>query len=163
MNRPKIKIALQPFDIILEILGVIALIVLVTLPLIYFGDLPDKIPSHFNIKGQPDSYSQKSSIWVLPALGIFLYLAMHLINRYPHVFNYPQKITKDNALRHYSLATRMIRILSILITCAFAYLVYASIQTAIGRSSGLGVGFSPMFVISILGVIGYSLFKSMQK
>ena len=35
--------------------------------------LPDRVPSHFNFRGEPDAWSGRASIWLLPVVGFVLY------------------------------------------------------------------------------------------
>ncbi len=81
------------------------------------------MPKHFNVFGQPDSYANKNIIWFLPALGLILYIGMTILNKYPHVFNYPIKLTNENAEKLYKIGTKTIRFLKIVIIISFAYLV----------------------------------------
>lgn len=159
MPRPKIKIHLDPIDKMIESIGLVALAVLVLLPIFNFNVLPDTLPTHFNAAGTADGFGDKNSIWVLPILGLVLYLGMGLLNRYPQIFNYPVKITPENAEGQYRLATRMMRIIKIIIVIAFAYIVHASIRNALDLNNGLGGYFLPIFLLSIFGTITYFIIK----
>ncbi|MGB5507291.1 MAG: hypothetical protein WBM95_00145, partial [Robiginitalea sp.] len=105
----------------------------------------------------------KGIIWTLPIIGFTMFIGLYWLNKYPHIFNYPQKVTKENAKRLYTTGTRMIRTLNALITCLFAYITYSTIQVALGNQSGLGTWFLPIFMISTLGTTAYFLYRSMKK
>ena len=51
-------------------LWVIMLLPFAYLAMIY-GDLPDQVPTHFNIEGEADDWSAKSTLWIVPALMVF--------------------------------------------------------------------------------------------
>ena len=163
MERPKFKIELTPVDKATELIGIIGLLILIALPIYFFDKVPDTIPRHFGANGEPDGFSGKGIIWTLPIIGIVMYVGMFWLNKYPHIFNYPQQVTKDNALRLYTIGTKMIRTLNAIITCVFAYITYSKIQTALGNQDGLGTWFTPVFMILIFGVTGYFLYQSMNK
>ena len=163
MARPDIKIKLGTIDIFTEILGICAILILVGLPLYYYGELPDRIPSHYGPDGKPDDYSGKGILWLLPVIGVILFLGMQILNRYPRSFNYPKKITEDNARHMYGMATKMIRMMNTVIACAFAYIMYATIQTALGNQEGLNSYFTLTFLVVILGMSGYFLYRSVRK
>jgi len=163
MEKPKLKIKLEPIDQLIEIIAFIGLCLLILLPAIYFKELPNEIPTHFGPNGEADSYGRKGMIWILPIVGFFSYLMMYWINKYPHTFNYPQKITKENALNQYRIATKMIRTLNAITSCVFAYLTYSSIQIALGNQKGLGVYFMLLFLVILFGPIIYYLFKATKK
>lgn len=159
-TQPRLKIEAEPFDRAVETIGMIAIILLVGMPIYYFGSLPELIPSHFDFSGNPDGYSGKGLIWLLPALGLIMYAGLYILNRYPHIFNYLVKITGENAFRQYKLATRFIRILNTSIACLFCYITYATIQTAMGNQSGLGDYSMFFFLILIFGTTGLYFYKS---
>ena len=163
MERPKIKIKQTPVDIMTEIIGIIGLILLIGLPLYYFDKLPETIPRHFGANGEPDGFSGKGIIWTLPIIGVIMYVGMFWLIKYPHIFNYPQQVTKANAERLYTIGTRMIRTLNSIITCIFSYITYSTIETALGNQNGLGTWFTPVFIILMFGLTGYFLYQSMSK
>ena len=163
MKRPKIDIKLDPIDRVLQATTALGLLALVLLPLYYFDMLPDEIPSHFGPNGQPDDYSRKGIIWTLPIIGLLLSTGLFWLNKHPHTFNYPQKITEDNAERLYTVATKVTRFINAQMALVFAYLAYSTIHTALGTQDGLSPYFLVIFIICNFVVIGYLLYKSTQK
>ena len=162
MERPRVEIALDTVDWIMEVLGLVFLLLMIGLPVYYFSELPEVIPQHFNAAGEPDGFSQKSIIWVLPAIGLMMYSSMWALNRYPHIFNYPTEITKDNAKRQYHIATKLIRTLNFIIAGSFVYIVYRTIRTALDGGNGLGISFLPVFLVLIFGTIGIYLYQAIR-
>ena len=74
-HRPK-PIPFQRTDQewIYEIIGLIALAVMIGYPLILYSHIPDRIPIHFNLAGEADGYGSKSVLWILIGIGfIFFY------------------------------------------------------------------------------------------
>lgn len=163
MQRPKMKIELEPIDKIIGWLGVLGLVILIGLPLYYFDQLPETIPRHFRADGTPDAFSGKGIIWTLPVIGFAMYAGLFWLNKYPHIFNYPQQVSQENAKRLYTTGTRMIRTLNALITCLFAYITYSTIQVALGNQSELGSWFLPVFMILTLGITAYFLSRLMKR
>jgi uncharacterized membrane protein len=158
-KRPRIHIQLQSFDYLFEILAALGLLSLLGLSIFYYGQLPDQIPSHFGSDGRPDSYASKSSLWLLPILGSAIFGLMTYINRRPDWFNYPVKITPQNALTQYTMATRLIRVLKASVTILFAYLVWGIISV----SEGIQEGLSTWLLLLPLGILVFSfiyVFKS---
>lgn len=155
MNRPKIKIKADVFDIIIEVIGVLGVLFLVGLPMFYYSELPDIIPIHFGFDGIADGFNGKKSIWILPTIGVIIFIGINILNKYPHIFNYPTKITEENAERLYRTACKMVRVLNTLVVCVFAYLTYATIQTALKNQNGLGNYFTTIVMVFIFGIIFY--------
>lgn len=163
MSKPKIKIPKEPIDRFIETTGIIALLILFGLPIYYLSDLPEIIPIHFNAKGIPDSFKGKNMIWLLPILGGVLYIVVFYVNKFPHLFNYPQKITADNAPHYYKIASRMNRVLNSFVACIFAYMTFSIIQTALSQTNGLGPYFIYLVVGLMLAILIYFTFQLMRK
>jgi uncharacterized membrane protein len=161
-ERPKIELELDSFDRFIGMVGKVSVIMLVGLPLYYYGQLPETIPIHYGADGQPDGFGSKNIIWVFTLIGAATYGGLFWLNKYPHLFNYPLPITKENAEEKYKIATRMIRMINALIVCTFAYLTYATIQMSLGNQDGLGALFLPAFLVLIFGSIGYYLVRMMK-
>lgn len=163
MKQPKLDIPKQPIDIALDILAFIGMLILVALPIYYFDALPDIIPSHYGFNGQPDRFDGKGTIWTLTILGTLVYFLLTWLSGVPHILNYPQKITSENAPHQYKVATRVIRSIKALIVGVLSYITYATIQTAFGLQEGLGLPFVITFMVLILFVSIYGIYQSLKK
>jgi uncharacterized membrane protein len=122
-DRPQINLSLSSFDKWIEVLGWLALLAIWILSIYQYFFLPDEIPIHFNLSGEPDNYGSKGFILSLPVIASLLFLGLTALNNYPHLFNYPSEITQENAEVQYRLATRLIRILKFSIVLIFLLLV----------------------------------------
>src|SRR6266487_5812303 len=50
--------------------------------LIVWNKLPDRVPTHFNVKGEPDDYSGKSfALLLLPVMNVIIYFILFFIPR----------------------------------------------------------------------------------
>lgn len=152
MGRPNIELEKDPFDWGIEIITLIFVVMLIGLPAFYYGDLPNQVPSHYNASGEVDNYSGKSSILVLPVIGLFLYVGLTFLNRFPHIFNYPKEITDDNAESQYRMATKLIRVLRMVTIASFLYINWSTLQNAMNLQSGLGNYFM-LITLSVIGLI----------
>ena len=163
MERPKINIKYETIDYIIESLGIIALVCLVTAPIYFYNSLQDNIPIHYNIHGQPDAYESKQTIWILPLIGLFLYIGMTLLNKIPHLFNYPTKVTSENAERLYRTGTRTVILLKVISTLIFAYLNFKTISIGLSHSTDLGFLFTPAIIFIIIVFPGFMIYKMTKK
>lgn len=159
MNRPKIKPELSITDKIVEGLGWISVVSIWTLILINYAELPAIISIHYNATGQADAFGGKNNILILPLVATVLFSGLTLLNKFPHIFNYPTDITKENALIHYTNATRMIRYLKLIIVFIFGLISLQTIRNAEGQTSGLGVWFLPLVLALIFIPIIYFLIR----
>lgn len=162
-HQPKIKPVFTSGDRMIELLSVVVLGMIWVLVIFYFAKLPDTVPVHFDAQGQPDAYGSKTTIVVLPVIAVMLFAGMTILNRYPHIFNYPVKITPENARRQYSIATRLVRILKLVVMFVFLIVGYLTIRTALGHASGLGVWFIPVFLVLINVPLGYYIILALRK
>ncbi|NNK18988.1 MAG: DUF1648 domain-containing protein, partial [Maribacter sp.] len=143
-NRPKITLELNKSDKIIEIVGWIGVCGIWVLTLITYSKLPETIPIHYNASGEVDGYGDKTNILALPVIATVLFLGLTVLNKFPHLFNYPFSITENNALKHYSSATRMIRLLKFAIVVVFGLIIFKTIQNVNGTTDGLGSWFLPL-------------------
>jgi uncharacterized membrane protein len=158
MDIPK-----EPMDWFLEFIALAAILFMVAYLLSHYGGLPDKIPTHFGPGGQPDAYGPKATIWILPIIAILTFSIFNILNQKPHLFNYPTKITEENAFDQYRFATRMMRFINAAISAFMAYITYGIVQTALGKMSGLNGDYLWYFLLLILSGMIYYLRPNYQK
>lgn len=149
-ERPKLNVPIETIDIVIELASIALLLLMWGHLTVEYFDLPETIPSHFNAKGEPDNYSNKSFLWFLPLIATGIYIGLFILNRYPHLHNYMVNITEENALAQYRFSTRILRIVNFLCALMFAYINYQIIVGAKNNSSDLGMGF-------VIVVVGLSL------
>ena len=56
---------------------------------------------------------------MLPIISTLLFIGLTTLNKYPYMFNYPSQITKENSVHQYTNATRMMRVLKLVIVLLF--------------------------------------------
>ena len=161
-ERPKIKLIPTTADNLVDLLGWIMLLSIWALTTTHYSALPDTIPTHFNAAGEADGFGSKASIIGLPVIATLLFIGLTVLNRYPHSFNYPTAITQDNALRLYTLATRMLRYLKLVLVLVFGGIEFMTIQHATGKGAGLGVWFLPLTLVLVFLPLVYFVVKSIQ-
>lgn len=162
MSRPKIKLPFDALDKFLLAISIFSALGLVLLPAFYYDVLPDKIPMHFNGKGEVNRYGNKSEIWMLPVIGICLLALLWGISKVPHTFNYTVKITPENAAKQYGWSVKLMRVLAAIIGLGLVFIVWEIIKSALGQNDGLNPFFLPIFLAAVFGSIGYFLGKSMK-
>lgn len=162
-KRPRLKIELTPLDKLLEAVGWFALFAMWIGLIISYDQLPETIPTHYNAQGVVDGYGNKSDIWMLPIVASALFVGMTLLNRIPHIFNYLTTITEENALRQYTIATKMMRFVKLVLVLVIGCLVYKTISIAGGVESGLGRYFTPLMLGAIFIPLVYYLFALIKK
>ena len=162
VGRPKIKLIPTTADKLVDLLGWVILLALWALTITHYSTLPGTIPTHFNAAGEADGFGSKASIIGLPVIATLLFFGLTVLNRFPHIFNYPSTVTQDNALRLYTLATRMLRYLKLVLVVVFGGIEFMTIQNATGKAAGLGVWFLPLTLVLVFLPLIYFVVKSVQ-
>ena len=125
-----------------------ALVLLVTFLFagFHYGSLPEKIPIHFNIRGEVDNYGAKSTLWIVPVLALFMCIGLaQLSRRFP-------KMKPNVEKRELRTARSVLAILSLLLALSFSYITIRMVLVAMAGSGGLGSWFLPVFcAIFVLG------------
>ena len=162
-KRPRMKLQLNQTDKILEVLGWVSVVGIWALTLTNYSILPEIIPIHFNGAGKADGFGNKTHIFILPIISTLLFIGLTTLNKHPHMFNYPSQITKENAVHQYTNATRMMRVLKLVIVVLFGLIVFRKIQIVNGHADGLGTWFLPLTMGMIFIPMLNFLIKSLKK
>ena len=162
-RRPKIELQLNQTDKILELIGWFAVFGMWVLTVANYSELPDIIPTHYNGAGEADGFGNKSNILSLPIISTLIFIGLTVLNKYPHLFNYPSEITKENSLNQYKNASRMIRFLKFIIMIIFGLIIFKTIQNANGNTDGLGTWFLPLTMGMIFIPIIYFLINTNRR
>ncbi|HAC16186.1 MAG TPA: hypothetical protein DCE78_09635 [Bacteroidetes bacterium] len=162
MPNPKITIELSKADKLIEIISWITLIFVWVTIVMNYSALPDTIPVHFGASGEPYSYGNKATIIILGFVMTFVFGMMSLLNRVPHIFNYPVKITPENARYQYTLATKLIRYINLSVVFLITFIIIMTMKIAHGEADGLGVWSLVTFMLIVFGPIANYFYKSFR-
>ncbi|MEM8585127.1 MAG: DUF1648 domain-containing protein [Bacteroidota bacterium] len=135
----------------------------IILIIVHYGDLPSKIPSHFDAQGNPDGYGSKGLLWLLVFINISTFATLSWIPNAPKdLINYPVKITPENEERQYENMVDMIMVMRLTISVSFAYMIYGIIYTGLGQMNGLGGWFLWVFLGGVFVPMIYYMWRSFQ-
>jgi len=169
MKQTPSQISMDSTDKIIEGIGIVAILCLVGLPILYYSSLPETIPTHYGANGKADGFGDKSTIWLLPIIGVITYIGIILSNigiiamsKNPNLLSALGDQSPEDNLRNLGIVTKMLRIVNTLVACTFAYINYMTIQTALGNQNGLGNSFLPLLSISLFGVMVYFVYKALK-
>lgn len=147
MQRPKIKQRFTILDYLLLLINCGIVVSSFAYCFVSYSELPHIIPTHFSASGVADKFGDRASIWFLPAISALLWVILWVLSLYPHWFNYLTEITDTNSNQQYLLASRLLRILSILIGFIFLFAVYETIIIAQQKVHSFGI--TPLLVIGL--------------
>ena len=124
--------------------------------------LPERVPTHFNIKGLADGWGSPYFILPVPMIASLLVAAMTWLNHYPHAFNYAVKITPENAFRQYTNATRLIRILNLTIAIIFLGISLMMTLSAAALIDGPGIWILPVILLLVYAPLAVFIYRSFK-
>ncbi|MBD1884307.1 DUF1648 domain-containing protein [Microcoleus vaginatus] len=159
-QRPIISLGLSPVLVAVELFGAIAILLAVLLIVKFWAVLPDRIPIHFGLGGLPDAWGDKVTIWIVPAVAAIIFAVLTAVSRYPHTFNYPVRITSENAHRQYLLGRGLLAWLKAEICWLLAFVVRQQILVALGNAQRFSVELVLGIIVLIFGTVGVYLLKS---
>lgn len=157
----KIKMSLT--DRIVEAVSALALVVSIVTSATAYLNLPEDIPTHYNLAGEVDGWGSKTTLWIIIAVNIVMYIVMYIVMTFlqtkPQIFNFPVSITDENRYRLYALGIKAIRWTKLSLIVMFSYLNYNTIEVANGRMSGLSEWYVPISMGFMSFIIIYYIRK----
>lgn len=161
-TRPVVEVPRSPFELAGEVVALAGIVVAVVVFLRAWPDLPERVPSHFGPRGEPDAWSSKETLAFPLLVAMGLYTLMTIVSRYPRSFNYPWRITEQNAARQYRLARSLMIWLKAEIVWMFAYIGWGMVRVAEGRAAGLGLLFLPVVLVAVAGTMVVYFWRTAQ-
>jgi len=152
-DHPRVQIERTVTDNLLDGTALAGLLLSWTIILTTWPDLPDSVPQHFTLAGEPDAWGSPGFMLLLPSIGILLFGGLIALLRIPHRFNYLWPITAWNARFQYRRAQRVIQILNLLIQWFFCAFVWEISEIALGRDTTLLPWLTPLFFLAIFSLI----------
>ncbi len=138
------KVKRNWFDIVIDILCLILLIGVSVYLILQWNDLPDKVPGHYNFKGEVDRWGSKGELLMLPIMSWVLYIGITVMEAFPKIWNVGVTITEENKERVYRLLKTMIGVTKLLMVFIFTLLEINGIN---------GESLPWYFIVLFLGVI----------
>jgi len=153
MNRPKVNIEKTVADKSIEILTFLLILGSGILIGIYYNQLPEKLPIHFNWPSKDkNGFGTKDLLWASPIICGIIAFGIYKLNQFPSTFNYPTEIDNNNAEYNYRQATQMLRILNLLIGFLCISVTLMSVLDGLGIENGLDKYLGPLFPILLTGL-----------
>lgn len=141
---------------IIQKLTIIIGIVSIALPILFWGSIPDTIPSHYNIYGEADRFSGKESIIFLLIVTALLMGAM-AIALYSIKTSMQGKQASEYDISSMNMVYIILTFVNFSIQCMLAYVIYCS---ATGNSLGRITIF--IFLALVLGPLLFIVFRSIR-
>jgi uncharacterized protein DUF1648 len=151
-KRPVLDLPPSRLEIVLWVLVVLGIAVCALQLVLVWDALPARVPIHFGVTGRPDRYGSKSMLLILPAVAVALTLLLTLVARFPQSFNYPVRVTPENAPRLYRQGRLLLAWLNVLVVWLFAAIEQQTLEIALGHAHAFSNGFVVLLVAGVVGV-----------
>jgi len=151
------RLPFSALDYILEGLACLGIILGLAALVIYYPDLPAKIPQHYGAGGKVDAWGGKSLVFMLPVIGLVLYGLMTMIRWFS-----PSAGGKKTSPRQWRLSIDMINWLKAITVWTFTYLNWMTLQIGLGRAKALHPAFNPLMLGSMTVVMVFYVWKIMK-
>jgi Domain of unknown function (DUF1648) len=156
-DRPRVHVDWTPFDRGMLLAAIVATLGSWLVLAAAWSALPERIPIHFDLGGQPNGWGGRGQGILLPAVGTLMLVLLGVLARFPRLYNYPWRITPDNAAVQYRLARHFMVLLLAYLEALFLAMEWGMLAVARGAAERLP---SPL-LITIAGplvlVLGYLL------
>lgn len=159
VSRDRRKAPVTKSDRVLELVALLIAIVAIVLTGVFYFKAPDEVPSHFNVIGEIDGWSDKSVYWLM-ALIFVLGMAICASAAYNRkLVNLPIRLKESVFYRQIGLIGRMCRIMTIGMGVIWMAVVFSMSAGFLGISTTTCVCMIGGGVILMIGTV---LFYTMK-
>lgn len=148
-KRPKLKIPKTKSEWFWDIIGYLFFLGSIIFLASVWGKLPEKVPGHYDAAGRVDRWGSKWELLILPGVGAILALLMQVLEKFPHIYNYPERLNALNAKQFYVHSRKLLNQLKNICLIFFALILLESIVIAMGWGNGFGKWFLPIVIIGM--------------
>ena len=147
-------------EITLEGIGILALFTFFIFTFFNWPDVPQKIPTHFNWSGIPDSWGMKGTVPIMIYVTVFIFILFTIISRFPRVINFPIAIKEENSKSHIQLRFSLIIWIKAELLIIVSYIGIQGIRVSLGYAEGLGSLIIPMILVVLFGTAAIFIYRA---
>jgi len=161
-NRPKIELRSNKKWLFVEAITLLLVIAYFLNLMFVWKGIPDTIPIHFNINGEVNGVGSKNWMIYLGVIDIIIYLILTWVGRYPHLANFPVKITESNAEKQYILLRIFLKLIKLELSFYFLYIQFLMIMSIFAVQGLLRMHDFINMVIILIITLGVYIFNSFK-
>lgn len=112
------------------VINIICLLVLVGTTIfliVYWNNIPDEIPTHYNTAGEVDNVGDKSAVIMLPIFNWIMFGIMSVVELCPGAWNTGVRVTPENSGRVYGILGRMFLLIKLELVLLLAFIMMSAI------------------------------------
>jgi hypothetical protein len=134
-----------PLEILVEIAAFAGLVINLAIFAYYWPKLPGAAAGAAGLAG----WNRANVFIFVTMLPMVIYLGASLMGMFPQWFNYPVRVTEENAPRLYRLAANMMRYVKAEVTLCMLIIEWVFVQIGMGED----MSFSPYFIPIFIGML----------
>jgi len=127
--------------------------------IIVYPSLPEKIPTHFSLKGEADGWGNKGFIFLTPLMLGPTLLISYFIGKYAHYFHAGELTKQDQ--EQFIVTNKNISLLNLIISSTLFYMVWMTKRNAVELPAYEKV-FFPLIIALILMVVAWLVIQSFR-
>jgi len=141
------------FHLVCDVLCILSFIGLAIFLATQWQNLPEQIPQHYNIAGEPDAWAEKGMLLFMPGMSLFLYLLVSVLGCFPKTWNIPVAVTEENRDRLLLLTRNLLAFTKTMCVAIFFYITCCTVT-----AQALSVWFLPVSMGLLFGgIIWYAV------
>jgi len=145
--RPILKLPKTKFEKLWDYIGCGIFMLSILYIFIMWGEIPEEVPRHFNGAGEVDRWGTKIELFILPFIGVFLWILLSLLEKAPHMHNYPARLNENNVKAFYLNSRKTLNEIKNLCLIIFAVISFQMVRIAIGEVETIGWWLLPIVLI----------------
>lgn len=145
-KRPVLHLPLSRGEIVLIIVAVAGVVANIVPVAQAWTAMPAIVPTHFGINGKPNAYGPKALLLLTPTIVLVMTVVFLVLARYPHLFNYPVRITQENAARQYRRGRLLLRWANVALAWVCAFMEWLAVEAALGQTAGMETWSLPLAI-----------------
>lgn len=153
---------LKPFDFLLEVISIVIIGASWWYLLSNFAAIPETVPVHFDIQGEPDRFGDKSELFTLLYVGTGLYLLLLILGFFPQFQNLPTSLENVTTDKVRSLSARMLRTINVVMCSIFLVLSATSGYNALNGLDSQNI-WVLLFLMGLMFVVFFYYWSKMTK
>lgn len=161
-KRPVLNLPKTLSERVWNIIGAALFIASVIYIFLKWGSLPNEVPAHFDGAGVVDRYGSKFELFILPLVGVFTWVLLEVLERKPHVHNYPARLNEFNAEAFYRSSRKLLNMVKNSCLLIFAFISIQTVRIGLGEITSLGTWFLPFVLVVTFVPVGLAIFQQMR-
>lgn len=149
-NQPILDLPKTTLEVWLDVAAWLFVTIGLALAIGYYPDLPEQIPTHFAPSGEADKFGSKNTIFFIPLLSFALVAGFVYLMKFPHKFNYLNKITPENAEFEYRRMRVVLRVVNVLTSLLLLVITWNLLRAATSEEKGLNIWFWLVFILTMI-------------